>query len=85
MEKIITIEEAIEVAKERNHKLNRYQEYTDAYYFFRDYGDGVERIGSADSGFVMLKKDGTIVPTYIYFLNPDSDADEIGEEKAIPS
>lgn len=67
---MITLKEAIDIAKRRNSKVDTYQEYEDAYEFFID--DGVVRIGGGDCSFVVRKSDGKILRFYQYHLpNPE--------------
>lgn len=77
---MITLKEAIAIAKARNSKVDTYQEYEDAYSFYID--DGVFRIGGGDCGFYVRKSDGVVLRCYEYILpNPEYEHTvvEIGE------
>lgn len=74
---ICLIEEAKEIAKNKNKEVNCYQEFMDAFYFFVD--DGEIHFGGSQSGFVIMKKGKKIVMPYEYFMDPKSKAIEIGE------
>lgn len=77
---MITLSEAIAIAKNRNSKVDTYQEYEDVYSFYID--DGVIRIGGGDCAFYVRKSDGKVLRCYEYDL-PDPEYEhtcvEIGE------
>lgn len=67
---MITLKEAIAIAKARNSKVDTYQEYEDVYSFYID--DGVIRIGGGDCAFYVRKSDGKVFRCYEYNLpNPE--------------
>lgn len=81
MKNLITIEEAIEIAKKRLPSVDSYQEYADAYEFFID--DGEVRIGGAECSFVVEKSGGNILRWAAYFMDGNRDVVEIGEAHKI--
>ena len=74
---MITVDEAIKKAKERNEKYNAYQEYKDAYSFFID--DGEIRYGGGDNGVIIEKETGNILRWGQYFMDDKRNIKEVGE------
>ena len=77
MDRMITLKDAIRIAKERNNNFNAYQEYEDAYEFFVD--DGEITAGGGGRCCIIEKADGKILPWAIYFMDADRSIVEIGE------
>lgn len=74
---MITIEQAIKIALERNNQYNAYQEYKDAFMFFID--DGVIREGGGDNGVIIEKETGNILRWNQYFMDENREITEIGD------
>ena len=78
---MISLEEAINIAKETNPNYDAVQEYADAYEFFVD--DGEIKIGGGDGGIVVEKKNGNVLRWSQYFMDANRNVIEIGESKHI--
>ena len=74
---MITLQEAINMAKKWNPKYDAYQEYEDAFEFFID--DGEIRIGGGDNAIIIEKENGKRLPWALYFMDADRDIVEVGE------
>lgn len=81
MKDVITYEEALEIAKERNDKVNVVEEYADAWYF--SYDDGEMHIGGSSTGVIVLKQEGKILFPYEYFMSDKYKVVKIKEERPI--
>lgn len=77
---MITLEQAIDIAVNRNEKYNAVQEYADAYEFFID--DGEIRYGGGDNGVIIEKSTGNVLRWAEYFMRKKN-VIEIGEPKKI--
>lgn len=71
----VTIEDALAYAKKRDSRLNCYQEFEDAYYFYLD--DGIVRDGAP--GCIILKNTAELMLFPDYFLTGIFDCVEVGE------
>lgn len=78
---MITLKEAIKIAKDWNDKYDAYQEYEDAYEFYID--DGVIREGGPDNSSIIEKASGKRIQGAIYFLSGQYDPVEVGDPKKI--
>lgn len=76
IKEIITLDEAVRIAKERDERNDTYQEYEDAYFFYQE--DGEEMTGGDDGSIIVMKKNGTLKMPYQYFLG-GGNCKEIGE------
>lgn len=77
MSDTVTAAEAVKIAVRWNSKIDTYQEYNDAYFFYID--DGEERIGGPDCGFAVLKQGGSILRWNEYFMDAGRECEETGE------
>lgn len=78
---MITLQEAIDIAKKHNPGFNAYQEYADAYEFYID--DGVLREGGADMSCIVEKASGNMLHWPVYFMDGKRNIVEIGAPKKI--
>lgn len=74
---MITLKEAIKIAKDWNPKYDAYQEFEDAYEFYIN--DGVERVGGPDNASIIEKATGNRIQWAIYFLSGQYDPVEVGD------
>lgn len=74
----ISFEEAKEIAKRFGRHVDRCQEYTEAYWFYKDYGEIY--MDGGDQGKVILKKDGKVLLPCQFFLGYDGEVEQVGEE-----
>ena len=74
---MITLNEAIRIAKKWNNKYDAYQEYEDTYEFYIN--DGIERSGGPDNSSIIEKATGKRIQWAIYFLSGEYDPVEVGE------
>lgn len=71
----VTLEDALAYAKQRDSRLNCYQEYENAYNFYLD--DGIMRTGAP--GFIILKNTAELLYFPDYFLTGKYDCVEVGK------
>ena len=74
---MITLEKAIELAKNWNPKYDTCQEYEDAFEFYID--DGIERAGGSDNASIFEKATGKRIQWAIYFLSGQYNPVEVGD------
>lgn len=73
---MITLQEAIAIAKKWNNKFDAYQEYEDAYEFFVD--DGEITVGG-NHECIINKENGKKIPWALYFMDADRNIVKVGE------
>ena len=73
---MITLQEAIAIAKKWNDKFNTYQEYKDAYEFYVD--DGATYDGGGYS-CVIEKESGKVLRWEKYFMDPEREIVQVGK------
>lgn len=78
---MISLQEAVEIAKKRNPKFDTCQEYADAYVFYVD--DGVVYYGGAEHNCIVEKSTGKTIWWSNYFMDGNRNVVEIGEPKKI--
>ena len=78
---MITLKEAIKIAKAWNEKYDAYQEYEDAYEFYIN--DGVLRAGGPDNSSIIEKATGKRIQWAIYFLSGQYDPKKVGDAVSI--
>ena len=81
MKKVITYEEALEIAKNRNADIDTVQEYKDAYEFYKKTDD--IPMGGSGCSFIVTKSGGNILRWADYFMDLNKKVIEIGEPKNI--
>lgn len=74
---MITLEEAMKIAKSRSENFDTYQEYEDAYAFYVDDGEICD--GGGGRFCIIEKASGRIVPFGPYYLTGDHDVVSVGE------
>ena len=74
---MITLQEAIAIAKAWSDKFDTYQEYADAYEFYVD--DGELCYGGGDRSCIIEKDGGRRLPWALYFMNADRNIVKVGE------
>ena len=77
---MITLQEAITIAKNWNADIDTYQEYKDAYEFYVD--DGEEYAGGSRA-CVIEKESGNVLRWDAYFMDLDREIIEVGEPQSI--
>lgn len=74
---MITLQEAIAIAKAWSDKFDTYQEYEDAYEFYVN--DGELYYGGGDRCCIIEKKTGRKMPWALYFMDADRNIVKVGE------
>ena len=73
---MITLQEAINIAKSWNDKFDAYQEYEDVYEFFIDDG---EITAGGNHECIIDKESGRKIPWALYFMDAERKIVEVGE------
>ena len=78
---MITFEEALQIAAEKNGAFDTVQEYSDAFVFFIN--DGVIRYGGAEAGCVIEKRTGNKLRWNEYFMDDKRNIVPIGIPRSL--